>query len=331
MDESWVGLVEKKALIIHEQLASARALALRNDISTGELDRPYFDLLSQLYREEFPLAQLIDSSDLVARFEGGSISRGSTPAKIVAAVVKALQDQIRIVAEAIAGLNSDVPWPNRLDPLVTGLTKGSLVIGISIPSSSDGGLDTDGQSEFPALPDPVLDSVRDAVRGVAVVPQYVCSDHIDQSIEEVIPDPAVRDTVLVAASKLAPTSRRGFDELILFGPNISNKDVTPLTVESRKVLQRAVAQPANMKRSATFTGTVRAIDLDAKRFEIRHVEEVNDGSIRCKYTNIEIENEKDILDRVVRVRGRYAQHIDGTPRLMDVISIDVGTQHGMMF
>ena len=322
MDESWVGLVEKKALIIHEQLASARALALRNDISADELDRPYFDLLRQLYREEFPLAELIDSSDLVARFEGDSISERSTPVKVVATAVSGLRGQIRVIAKAIAGLNSDVPWPDGLDPLLTGLARGSLVVGISIPSNRSGGADAAGQKDLPDLPDPVLDSVREAVRRVAVVARYVRADRVDQSIEEEIADPAVRDTVLVAASKLAPTRQSGVDRLMLFEPGISDQDVRPLTAESRRVLRKAVAQPVRVENMATFTGTVRAIDLDAKRLEIRHVKEVDGGSIRCIYANAKIGNERDILDREIRVQGRYERQADGTPRLIEATRLE---------
>lgn len=70
MTDSWVDLVDKKAQIIIDQIVAARVLLSRNEAQVEGFDRPYLDLLRQLYQEEFPLAQLIDSSDLVARFEG---------------------------------------------------------------------------------------------------------------------------------------------------------------------------------------------------------------------------------------------------------------------
>ena len=312
-ESSWVDLVEKKAALIFDQITSLRFLARRNDISLDGADRPYFELLRQLYREEFPLAQLIDLSDLVARFEGASISESSTPAKIVTSAMSGLRDQIRIIAKAIAGLNSDVPWPDSLDPLLTGVARGSLVIGISIPSTRG----------HPALPDPVLESVREAVGRVAVVSRYVRANRIDESIEDEISDPAVRDTVLVAASKLAPTPQSRVDRLILFEPDVPDKEAVPLTTESRKVLRRAVAQPVKVRNAATFTGTVRAIDLVARRLEIRHVQEIDGGSIRCIYPKARIGSEREILNREVRVHGNYEQHVDGTPRLMEAGKLDV--------
>ena len=322
MVDSWVDLVEKKAQIIHGQIASARALMLKRDSLVEGFERPYLDLLRQLYEEEFPLAQLIDGSDLVARFEGRSISEGSAPARVVASAVSGLRNQIRVIARAIAGLNTDVPWPDSLDPLLTGLSKGSLVIGISIPSSRIEVDDAARQSDLPAMPDPVLDSVRDSVRRVAVVAQYVRDDYVDEEIETEIPDPAIRDTVLVAASKLAPTRQSRVDELVLYEPGSTEKEAIPLTAESRRVLRKAVARPVKVSDTATF---VRAIDLDAKRFEIRHVKEVNGGSVRCVYTNAEVANERYILGREVRVHGRY-EPVDGKPRLIEVIRLDVQTQ-----
>ena len=312
-ESSWVRLVEKKAALIHDQIASLRSLARRNDISLDGADRPYFDLLNQLYREEFPLAQLIDSSDLVARFEGAAISDGNTPARIVTSVVSGLRDQIRNIAKAIAGLNSDLRWPDSLDPLLTGVARGSLVVGISIPSARG----------FSALPDPVLKSVREAVGRVAIVSRYVRADRVDDSIEEEISDPAVRDTVLVAASKLAPTPRSRVDKLILFQTDVPAKEGIPLTAESRNVLRKAVAQPVKVRNAATFTGTVRAIDLDARRLEIRHVKEIDGGSIRCIYPKARIGSESEILDREVRVYGNYEQHVDGKPRLMEAVKLAV--------
>lgn len=47
-ESSWVDLVEKKAAVILDQIASMRSLSLRNEVSLDGADRPYFDLLRQL-------------------------------------------------------------------------------------------------------------------------------------------------------------------------------------------------------------------------------------------------------------------------------------------
>ena len=320
MTDSWVDLVEHKAKIIIDQIVAARVLLSRNEAQVEGFDRPYLGLLKKLYQEEYPLAQLIDSSDLVARFEGRRITGGSAPTKVVASVVSVLRTQIQVIAKAIAGLSSDVSWPDSLDPVLTGIARGSLVIGVSIPPSRIEDA-REGQTKLPAIPDPVLDSVRDSVRRVAVVAQYVRDDGVDEAIEQEIPDPAIRDTVLVAASKLAPTTRSGVDRLVLYEPGSSDKQAIPLTSESRKVLRKAVAQPVKASDTATFTGVVRAIDLDAKRFEIRHVKEIDGGSVRCIYKNVRVDD-KHLLDREVCVHGRY-EPVDGRPRLIEVVKLEM--------
>ena len=311
MTDSWVDLVEKKAQLIIDQIVAARVLLSRNEVQAEGIDRPYLDLLKRLYQDEYPLAQLIDSSDLVARFEGRKITGGSAPTKVVAFVVSKLRTQIQVIAKAIAGLRSDVRWPDSLDPVLKGIARGSLVIGVSIPPSR--------QAQLPAIPDPVLDSVRESVRRVAAVAQYVRDDSVDEAIEQEIPDPAIRDTVLVAACNLAPTTQSGVDKLVLYEPGSSDKQAIPLTSESRKVLRKAVAQPVKSSDTATFSGIVRAIDLDAKRFEIRHVKEIDDGSVRCIYRNVQVDDERRLLDREVRVHGRY----DGRPRLIEVVKLEM--------
>lgn len=318
MTDSWVDLVEKKAQIIIDQIVASRVLLSRNDVQAEGIDRPYLDLLRQLYQEEYPLAQLIDSSDLVARFEGRKITDGSAPTKVVAFVVSKLRTQIQVIAKAMAGLSSsDVRWPDSLDPVLTGIARGSLVIGISIPSSR---MEEDAQ--LPAIPDPVMDSVRDSVRRVAVVAQYVRDDGIDAAIEQEIPDPAIRDTILVAASNLAPTTQSGVDKLMLYEPGISDKQAIPLTPKSRKILRRAVAQPVKASDTVTFSGVVRAIDLDAKRFEIQHIKEIDGDSARCIYRNVKVDDELRLLDREVCVHGRY-EPVDGRPRLIEVVKLEV--------
>ena len=69
----WTDSVELKASIIHAQLSAARALAERHNGSLQEVSEPYLGLLRSLYADEFPFAQLADSSDLVARFSGPAV------------------------------------------------------------------------------------------------------------------------------------------------------------------------------------------------------------------------------------------------------------------
>lgn len=318
---AWTDSVEARARIIHDQAAAARALASRSQGDPNEFARPYLDLLSRLYRDEFQFAQLVDSSDLVACFAGPAVSHGDPPVSIVTSMFANLRKQIQGIAKSIVGLTSDerVRWPTDLDPRLSGVARGSLVVGIRI--QADGVDGVSGQRPLPEVSEPVLQAVRLAVRSVATVPQFVGGDGVDEAIEEAFPDPAVRDTVMVAASRLAPTGRRGIDSLAFYGPDDPGEEAKPLTVRSRKILRGAIARPVRVGGHGSFIGVVREIDLDAKRFEIRHV--ANVGAIRCVYGPHMEDLARQILDKPVRVKGRYEMLANRKPRLIEVSSMDV--------
>lgn len=317
----WVDSVEARARIIHGQAAAARALASRNHADPDEFSRPYLDLLSRLYREEFPFAQLVDSSDLVARFAGPAVSQGSPPVSIVTSVFANLRKQIQGIAKSIVGLTGDerVRWPAGLDPRLSGVAQGSLVVGIRI--QPDGVDAVSRQQPLPEVSEPVLRAVRDAVKSVATVAQYVGDHGVDEAIEEGFPDPAVRDTVMVAASKLAPTGRQGIDSLAFYGPGDPGEEARPLTVSSRRILNGAVARPVRVGGRGSFVGVVREIDLDARRFEIRQVADV--GAIRCVYGPHMEKQARQMLDKRVRVEGQYETLPNRKPRLIEVSSMDI--------
>ena len=71
----------------------------------------------------------------------------------------------------------------------------------------------------------------------------------------------------------------------------------------------------------SFVGVVREIDLDAKRFEIRHVADV--GAIRCVYGPHMEEQARQVLDKRVRVDGQYETLPNRKPRLIEVSAMDV--------
>ena len=317
----WTESVEAKARIIHGQIAAARALALRNSIDPTEVERPYLDLLNRLYRDEFQFAQLVDSSDLVARFTGPAVATGDPPVSVVASMFSNLRRQIQGIARSIVGLDSDdhVRWPSGLDPHLAGVAQGSLIVGIRI--RSDGIDAVSGQRSPPGVSGHVLQAVRDAVKSVANIARYVHDEGVDDEIENAFPDPAIRDTVMVAASKLAPTGRRGIDSLAFYRPDSTREEPWPLTAVSRRVLREAVARPVKVSGCDSFVGIVREIDLDARRFEIRHVEGI--GGIRCVYRSDMETTVRQMLDRYVRVQGDYETSGNRKPRLIDVSSMEV--------
>lgn len=318
----WTEAVEARARIIHGQLAAACVIAERNGASPDDIARPYLELLRSLYRDEFAFAQLVDTSDLVARFVGPAVSGSDPTVTTVTGVFRTLQNQIRQIAKSIIGLSSDerVTWPSDLDPHLSGMTHGSLVVGISIHSPDEDG--EKGQTAVPGVSQEIFESVRGAVRSIATVAHHVHGDRVDEpAIESRFPDPAVRDTVMVAASKLAPTGRKGIEGVAFYGPEESGVEAPLLTAQSRKMLNQALGSPIRVKGHGSFEGVVRAIDLDARRFHIREVEHI--GGLRCMYGHGEHETAKTALDRRVRVSGSYEVTENQKPRLIAVTSIEL--------
>lgn len=324
---AWTNAVERKAAIIHSQLAIARALATANRANADQVSEPYLALLRTLYAEEFPFAQLTDSSDLVARFRGPAVDIHDPTVSIVISLFSDLREQIRSIAKSIVGLASDrrMLWPAQLDPHLSGVAHGSLLVGVSVsPPASDTA--KGHQYEIDGASDQMFESVRAAVRSLSLVAHYVGDGGVNDSIREAFPDPAVRDTVLVAARRLAPSGRRGIDSVSFSSPESEQDRVETLTPKSRLALSQALVSPVKVSTSGTFDGLVREVDLDARRFEIRGVRGV--GAIRCVYGPVHDHVVRAALDARVRVIGRYDTIEGQRPRFMAVDVLEVLSSPG---
>ena len=314
----WLDALEGKARIIHGQMATARGLAETCGLDAEEIARPYYELLNELYRDEFDFARLVDDADLVTRFVGPALEDGPTMA-LVTSVCTDLRGQIRNIAKSIVGLSGEekVRWPSRFDPRLAGLSPGSLVLGITIQCPAESG--GSGQSDLPGMSDSLVEAIRGAVRSVATVARHVRKSDVDtDALQSAFPDPAIRDTVMLAASKLAPTGRRGIDSVSFYASE-TGVQAAPLTRASRHALRHALDRPIRVSGEGSFEGVVRAVDLDARRFEIRRVEGV--GTIRCMYQTDQDRIVADILDNRVRVSGSFETSPNRKPRFIAVESI----------
>jgi hypothetical protein len=318
----WTVAVERKAAIIHSQLAAARALAATHGADADRVAEPYLRLLRTLYSEEFTFAQLTDSSDLVARFRGPAVDIHDPTVSIVISLFSDLREQIRGIAKSIVGLASEqkVLWPAQLDPHLSGVAHGSLLVGISV---SPPAIDTakGHQYEVEGASDQVFESVRAAVRSLSLVARYVNDSGVSDAIREAFPDPAVRDTLMVAAKRLAPTGRRGIESVSFSSPETEQDQVDTLTPKSRQALTQALVSPVRVSTSGSFEGLLREVDLDARRFEIRGVSGV--GSIRCVYEPSHDQTVRSALDARIVVRGRYDTVEGQRPRFMAVDVLEI--------
>lgn len=318
----WTDTVERKASIIHSQMAEARRLASANGGSNDEIFQPYLKLLHSLYSEEFPFAQLTDSSDLVARFTGPAVDVKDPAVSVVISVFSDLRGQIRSIAKSIAGLSSEaqVRWPSHLDPHLSGIARGSFIVGVSVVPPAQ--IEKKGQLEFECVSEQLFASVISAVRGLSSIAKHIGEHEIGGGIVDEFPDPAVRDTVLVAARRLSPSGRRGIETVSFFSPEMRNEEPHELTSKSRLVISSSLNAPVQrMAKDGIFEGVVREIDLDARRFEIRNVPSV--GSLRCAYSELYDLEIRKALDARIRISGRYEVAPSGRPRMVAVEGLEL--------
>jgi hypothetical protein len=321
----WIESVEAKARIIHAQLAAARSLAIDNGGDPDYVSTRYYELLRSLYEDEYSFARLVDSSDFVARYNGPAVDIYDPTVSTVIQIFNTIRNQIRSVAKSIAGMSTDerVVWPSSLDPHLSGVAHGSLIVGISLPSPEQI-QQLSAQDEFIEFSDQIHQSVKTAVQSISTIPSFITNDEVSESLSLSITDPAIRDTVLVAAHRLSPTKRSGIDTVSFYGNDASESSPQPLTAKSRAILQKALDRPVKQKKYGKFIGVIREIDLDAKRFEIRNVPNI--GSIRCVYGSDIQHKMRTALDSTVEVSGNYEMIGSDMPRLLAVDGFKIKKQ-----
>lgn len=312
---TWVRSFEDRVSLVADQLVAALKLAESLNLDRDAVQRPYLELIRSLYESDFGMARLMDSSDLVTRYESKTTGLSRPRVGLLSSVLSSLRDQLREVIKSVVGLTaatSRVEWPSILDPRLSGLGAGSLVVGVSVGSIDP----EDIVQPTLDLDKGLIESVRRTIRTLPVVARYVMDDRIDPELSSQIDDPAIRDTLMVATSRLAPSGRGSIQQVSFIAPGLDDQAPRPLTGRSRMVLRAALDRPVlPSKLSGEFRGRVREIDLDARRFEIRNVDGLG-FAIRCVYAPERGDDAGQWLDATVEVTGTYETDNSGRPRLM---------------
>lgn len=312
--DDWERVTRERARILQRNILSLRRWAdgaASEDREDAEkvfemLARRSFQALEEITFEDLPLARLLDQADLVMRVDGDATShRGSARVSLVAKFLTSVQRALgQIVRELARG--SGVNWQQLADLTFLGTAPGSLYIGFAVPHPEDLG-------ELPGIaPVDAVKLLGDALRCLAEGSNAVAEEAPLEKLEKQLPDPRVRDVVLSSVHTLAPARGSGVKLIELSG---SGAPATALTLETRassSVLLKETATRA--KTRASYVGTVREIDLDAKRFELRGIAEV--GTLRCAYETAESETPKAWVDARVEVRGMVEVDRKGAPALM---------------
>lgn len=325
--EKWSDVLDYKARILYSQIALLQK-GIADEGGSDELIEslcaPYVELLKSMYAEDYPLAKAIEESDLLLRLEGPAINRENPRVSIITGVFKKVRTQVANVAKAIAQLSeSKRTVPREMDLGLSAYARGSLILGFTLPSASEIEEAHGGQMSLLGEQDPLYQAAKQAIRTIGVVTQHVTEDQPLEELAKAIPDAKVRDVALAAVKELTPTGRQGIDSVIISGKDIGGLDRTPLTPNVREAVSAKLEHPVIGQESAKFIGDVREIDLDARRFELRHIENMTVNVVRCSYTNQTDDEAAEWLNKHIRVVGNVERDQTGKARLLDIVSLEV--------
>lgn len=315
----WTKQVRSQARLIVDQIATMRARFIQLGIDSDDTLQPYYKMLEELLVQDFAIAEVRDNSDLILRVEGTAFDENPR-LQLVTSIFENVTTQVTDLTKVILGLWADGRvTPKAIDLGLTGIAKGSLVVGLSAqPNSSE------TRGKLLGENDTLVDSTKKALRIIDEVAHSVYRDSESVSVEEVseiIVDPKIRDAALVAVQRISPSGRRGIETVSVSG----HDDSAPatLTSEHRRAIRESLFKPVLRGEVLEFTGEVREIDLDARRFDLRGIADEQVRDVRCAYRNFGDISPKRLLGARVRVQGLVERTADEVPRLMSVTDIEV--------
>ena len=320
--DTTVSNLHHRAQLLHEQIALAMIAQRDSGVDMSGVIATYTSLLAEMYSESLPLAHLLDSSDLILHAEGPAARHHAAGSSAVAWLCGEAEKRIRQLGMAALKLTGATAHAAEQDlrVLLNGLAPGSLYLGFSVDSAQR----MASSQESLALSNHAhseLDTIRDAVRVLPLVPQFVDDESINSEITEIIQDPQMRDATLLAAYHLSPTGKRGIHTIGISAPR-SNKKSGLFTNRERVVLRESAIRFPFMRntKSGSFVGELREVDLDSRRFHLRDVPGV--GSVRCVLGELSADTARSLIGHGVKVTGDYEEDASGKPRLIRVERVE---------
>ncbi len=311
--------IHLRAHIVHSQLEQARKILLEsgNESMIPQTEAHYFELLNRLYEEEYQLAKLMASSDIVIHAEGPAASESAPSLNVVSSLFTDFNTQLRRLAKSVMSLslNDEKAVMKALDIRLTGMAPGSIYAGFSInPPPPTPLLGTEEEIE-------AFDSVKHTITSLVHIPNF-SGNQISDDFVSAFPDPALRDTALLAAYKLSPTGKKGIHTIGISCPALPNK-TSSLSVNDRVVLKEKIKNPLihPKKKKGSFIGQLRSLDLDKSRVDLRNVPDI--GTLRC-VMQLTVNKARSLIGKTVKVIGQYETNPSSKkPRLMTVEEISV--------
>ena len=327
--ETWEHSAIRRVHLLHSQLDVAIARARKSNVAELRdmdflgADSPYVQRLFEFYRENLGIARLLDSSDLLLHAEGPGAADHSPSLSAVNWLCTGAEKHIKHLLSAMLPMSTkDGRAATReLDLRLTGLAPGSLYAGFALEGLSR----TPNESVLSDSDKETVLRLRQSIHALPVVPQFVGTEKMDREIMEALPDPALRDAAIVAAYELAPTGQRGIHTVEISSPRSCeaiSRTPQALSQKERVVLREALRGDPMMRKTkaGSFTGVLRAIDLDTNRITLRQVS--NDIPALRGALNLPAVRVKALLDQTVRIEGVYECNEADQPRMMRVDKIE---------
>ena len=313
--DTWVDQLNRRAKILMDQVMATRISAQQTGQDFGWLEQQYRDMIERLYAEEYASARLRDTSDLVIRAEGPGADHDAPSLRSFNWLSEHVQKQLtRLSAAMLPMAVSDAKAAaKRLQWSFMGYAPGSIMMGFALHQPlSLSGLEESNREAF--------DLISNSAQAIAGVPQFVGEVDLDYSINEAIPDPALRDAAIIAAWYLSPTMQSGIHTIEI--ASRSGEHGT-LSQRERMVLNSVIKHPElrTQKLEGNFVGWLRSADLDKRRAVLRDVDGL-DSAIRCILDPGLESAAQNFFGGRVKATGRYECDNDGRPRLMYVDCIE---------
>jgi hypothetical protein len=323
--ETWCDQIDHKVKLVHGQIAAIINSAGKNGCDQAFIDQlcsPYYRLLDRIYQDDYPVARAIENSDLVLQFEGEAVDGRDPSIMLIATVFSNVRRRVGSLAYAIAGvLNPKGTLPKDVDLGLTAYATGSLYLGFSLPDPA--GVDENGERSLLQEIDPLYEATKKAIHALGVVSQNLDEGGTEEALAKEIPDPKIRDTALVAVQGLAPTGHSGIRSVSIAGRSATGRHFSRLTPEIRAIAKTRTETPTTPSEAAEFSGVIREIDLDFRRFELRRIIGSTLEEIRCIYPENLGEIAKAALksEQQVTVSGTVERSPDGKPKLLQISNL----------
>lgn len=301
------------AKMFMENMVAEALLAQRVGLKVdpGEVVNASFSAIGDSLSDTLGLARLMDQSDVLLHAEGPGAAHGMPWIGALNWLLHSAEQNIRRLTAATIDLwgGDGKSLGRKVDLRVPGVVPGSLWIGVKIMAPAGDLVPEDLE---------LIDRLSSQVDVLPAMTRMIEDEGISGGIDEISPDPAIRDVQLRALYSMSPTGRRGIHTIDL---RTRAEGRASLSQRERVVLHEAIVKPRLSRAlQGEFVGDVREADLDKSRLHLRNVDGV--GTLRCIIPELGDRHTAALLGKTVRVTGSYQTDHLGRPRLMLVESIE---------